>query len=166
MHNVESMLLKRPSGTKQDTWEATKEVFESRMYINEDGQIELPNRVIRRCLVLAAQKAYTILGLKSGKASYKGIVESMVFLNYGGLKINKTKDDCIKQESFVVVSNSKILRIRPMLENWEGEITLTVVNESQLPINILDELMKFAGTFLGLGDYRPEFGRFTAERIK
>ena len=164
MHNVESMLLERPRATKHVDWESSSEVFEARMYLSNEEKIEIPPRVIKKMLSLAAQKAWSVLGLKSGKSSYKQIIESMVFLNDGGLLINKNKDDCIKHESFVVVSSSKVLRVRPMVENWEGKLTLTVVNESQLPVAVLDEIITFGGAFLGLCDYRPEFGRFSVKK--
>jgi hypothetical protein len=62
----------------------------------------------------------------------------------------------------VVVSQARVMRTRPMFRQWatgaEG-----IVDESQLDLDQLGQIADNAGSFVGLGDWRPRFGRFTAK---
>lgn len=59
----------------------------------------------------------------------------------------------------VKVGQAKIIRYRPIFRQWSLKATVMfneeVVNESEVRKAITD-----AGALIGLGDYRPRFGRF------
>ncbi len=166
MQNVHSMNNKRPKKVSHEEWERDESFLKSKCYLAQDETtIAFPPRVMKRLLVESAKKAYTILGLKNGKASYKGIIESLVFVSEPA-RTNKKISDIELDEQFVTVSNSKVLRVRPRIDNWTANFELTVLDPSLLPEDILDELVSFAGQFLGIGDYRPDYGRFSAKRKK
>ena len=163
MQNVHSMNKSRPKKISHADWERTDEFFQSKMYL-EGKQIAFPPRVMKRLLIEAAKKAYTILGLKNGKASYKQLIESLVFIPEA-TRTNKKIEDCEYDEQFVTVSSSKVLRVRPRIEGWTAKLNIMVLDPSLLPLDILDEIVEFAGAFLGLGDYRPDYGRFSVKRV-
>lgn len=59
----------------------------------------------------------------------------------------------------VKVGAAKIIRYRPIFRNWSAKATVLfngeIVNQSEVKKAIED-----AGALIGLGDYRPRFGRF------
>lgn len=65
------------------------------------------------------------------------------------------------------VGKSKHVRVRPRFDGWSLTGTLDVWDE-QLTIAALKDILKFAGAYKGLGDWRPSsrtpgpFGRFEA----
>ena len=65
----------------------------------------------------------------------------------------------------VKVGTAKLMRYRPVFRQWSTRATVAfndeVVNESEIKKAISD-----AGLMIGLGDYRPRFGRFEVEFVK
>jgi hypothetical protein len=57
---------------------------------------------------------------------------------------------------------AKIMRYRPIFRNWSLSATV-VVNEDVVNINEVKKALVDAGALIGLGDYRPRFGRFNVE---
>ena len=72
-----------------------------------------------------------------------------------------------KHRASVKVGTSRVIRTRPIFFEWVTEAQ-GVLDESQLDLADLTVIAENAGAFIGLGDWRPRFGRFTAtvERIK
>lgn len=68
------------------------------------------------------------------------------------------------------IGQSKHIRVRPMFENWSIVTSVAVVDpaESGITMEILQKILNKAGSFCGLGDWRPssrtpgQFGRFKA----
>lgn len=62
----------------------------------------------------------------------------------------------------VKINNVKIMRYRPIFKKWSIAATIAfnedVVSESDVKKALLD-----GGNLIGLGDYRPRFGRFDTE---
>lgn len=59
----------------------------------------------------------------------------------------------------VKVGTSKVMRCRPIFRKWK--LTFVVgFDESSLQRHDLDRVVRDTGEMVGLGDYRPRFGRF------
>lgn len=64
----------------------------------------------------------------------------------------------------VVVNGKKVMRCRPVFQTWAVEFT--VIHDPEfLSRETLVEIVRTAGRRVGLGDYRPRFGRFAIESI-
>ncbi len=61
----------------------------------------------------------------------------------------------------VGVGQSRVMRTRPIFREWSVQAD-GMLDESQLELEQLAELAQNAGDFIGLGDWRPRFGRFDA----
>lgn len=59
----------------------------------------------------------------------------------------------------VKVGTSKIMRCRPIFRTWEANFSV-LYEESGIQRSELDRCLECAGSMVGLGDYRPRFGRF------
>ena len=60
----------------------------------------------------------------------------------------------------VRVVQARIVRCRPQWNNWSADFELEVLNPDILSFKKLREIVDYAGKFLGIGDYRPRYGRF------
>lgn len=161
MHNVNSMLLEKPQTVTHAEWEKSQEVFKSRMYIKGD-KLEIPSRVWKAILVEGAKKCG--IKQKGKRSTYADIIKATVFMPEG-MALDQNMKDVVKEQGFVSIQNSKVLRIWPKLDTWSGTLNLTLADERQMGVATLEEILKFAGLFVGAGDYRPEFGRFTIAKL-
>lgn len=62
----------------------------------------------------------------------------------------------------VKVSTSKLMRYRPIFRQWSFDATITI-NDKVLEERDVVKALTDAGQLVGLGDYRPRFGRFEAK---
>ncbi|WP_414167151.1 hypothetical protein ACMATS_05955 [Streptoverticillium reticulum] len=61
----------------------------------------------------------------------------------------------------VTVQRAKVVRTRPIFKNWSCEAE-GILNTTVLSLDELQEIATNAGTMIGIGDYRPRFGRYKA----
>lgn len=155
-------LMKRTTAKRTKTEEDYEELARLEhwggLYFDEQLGPFLPGQNFERCLVDAARIT------KSGKKIERGVfIESNVNpVGYDGPRTIELlwKDENFRHMASVKVGMSRVMRTRPMFRNWsvyaDGQYDAAVIN--------LDELREIAGTagrMIGLGDWRPRFGRFT-----
>ena len=63
------------------------------------------------------------------------------------------------------VRQNRVPRTRPRFDAWEAEVKVTYNDELLNPEEIF-ELLKIAGEQVGIGDWRPKFGRFVVDVSK
>lgn len=66
------------------------------------------------------------------------------------------------------IGQAKHVRVRPRFDKWEAAGTITVFDET-ITTDVLRNVLTFAGTYAGIGDWRPSspkspgpYGKFTA----
>ena len=64
----------------------------------------------------------------------------------------------------VVIGRVKVLRTRPKFDEWSVDLTLIFDGEFMRRETLLD-IVRLAGRRVGVGDYRPRFGRFMLSAI-
>lgn len=132
-----------------------------RIYKDADGNYCHPCESFTKALVKAAR------GKKFGKNSAPNLIMAGVFPAEPSCKILDAKGKPMKKYSIdrrgVVIGKSRVLRCRPCWSGWTMQVPL------EIDMNILNEksvkeVLRLAGRFPGIGDYRPEkggaFGRF------
>jgi hypothetical protein len=60
----------------------------------------------------------------------------------------------------VKVGTSRVMRCRPLFPDWTIEVNATM-DPAQLNLDTLQAIVNDAGQMVGLGDYRPRYGRFS-----
>lgn len=61
----------------------------------------------------------------------------------------------------VMIQRAGINRVRPaMRAGWEASFDLLVMLPEYVDANMLRETIESAGRLIGIGDFRPTFGRF------
>jgi hypothetical protein len=61
------------------------------------------------------------------------------------------------------VQRNRVMRTRPRFHEWAATITVTY-NDELLNATDIHELLVLTGEIIGLGDWRPKFGRFVVEK--
>lgn len=141
-------------------------------YATPDGEIYQPATHFDGCLVKAAA-GYKIQGGR-GK-TYKDLFKGNVFVSpdmiLHGVKVPETLDTDADKPLYldmrpVVVQRARVVRIRPCFKpGWKLDFEITVLDD-QVPPNVVNEVLALAGRTVGVGDFRPRFGRFMVTKFE
>jgi len=147
--------------TDADYAERDRLEWEGSFYYDDKIGPYIPSDNIERCIQLGAQKS------RLGKDFAAGLFcdQDIIPLQYDGPRDLDAlyKDSRFRIVRSVRVQNSRIMRIRPLIPSgWSLNLKLdyddSILNERSVLKAIAD-----AGTYCGLGDWRPKFGRFVLE---
>lgn len=136
---------------------------EAEMYLYKDsqGNIVVPAINIKACLRDAGRN-YKISGRKT---TYGAAIKAGIDIEpapYVPLKHNGWEVDIRP----VVVQRNRILRARPRFDEWELEFTIVNKDPQVLLKDTMKKVVEDAGRWIGLGDFRPEFGLFEVVEFK
>jgi len=156
--------MKQVSGKRSKTDADYEELahieFNAALYMDKDGPI-IPNTVIDSMVVNAAKKS------KEGMIAKSGVFcLTSARLDYDGPRTAAElwEDERFRFSAIVRVGMARVARMRPIFKDWSAIITLNVEDTAVNPSRI-DDWLRVAGTQVGLCDWRPQFGRFTSERV-
>ena len=135
-------------------------------YSNGDGEIYQPAVHFESTMIKAAVN-FKITG-KRGK-TYKDLFKSAVFVSPEmiphDIKIPDELDEDGDKPLYldlrpVVVNRARVVRIRPAFSpGWKLEFEIECLDD-QINESLLQDVLDYAGKTVGIGDYRPRFGRF------
>jgi len=148
--NEESSTKLRKAGTQYNT----EEEAEKALYKDEKGNIVQPSIHLESAMVEAAVN-YRIPG--QSRKTYKNPFRAGIFVE-PRLIPHKIPKWVIDLQS-VVIQRSRIMRARPRLDEWELDFQILNIDERITP-NIIKSILVEAGNFVGIGNYRPRYGRF------
>ena len=128
------------------------------LYQDDKGKIYQPAEHILGALVMAAKNfSY------EKKRTYKEIVKSSVFVNPAVIYHEHQKWQIDRRP--VVVMKARIVRARPRFDKWALAFEIEFDNEV-MGKDKLKEMLDYAGQRVGIGDYRPAFGRFIVTKFE
>jgi hypothetical protein len=137
--------------------------FLNSLYLDDSGRVCMPTLNIRKSLIEGARLH------KGGKEVERGvlILDTTVPLEYDGPKnIEKLwEDQRFRDARSVRVGQGRIIRYRPTFKEWSLTVAL-LVNEEIINTSSLLHYWLDAGAMIGLGDFRPLFGRYTVEIVR
>lgn len=143
--------------TEDDLLEISRLEWLGGLYYDNDAGVHIPGYNILACIISGGKLH------KLGSAIRRAVVvqEDMVPLKYDG---PKDPDKLFADKRFVdirsvKVGTSKVVRCRPIFKSWAVEFSV-LYDEASIQKNELDMCLRSAGAMVGLGDYRPRFGRF------
>lgn len=158
--------LKALTGKRKKTDEDLEEIkwveWFGGLYLDDKGKVVVPGQNVHKCLVEGARK------FKEGKLIEQGVLETAPFfpLEYDGpkdhAKLKGNRRFCSYRT--VVVNGKRCMRARPIFQDWSLTVSFTVDTDVLNPDRV-EAAMILAGERIGLGDNRPRFGRFIAERV-
>lgn len=131
--------------------------LESYVYRGENGNLSLPGEYLRQSIIGAARfRQDPRSPRKSAMDLYKAGVVAITDLADLGVK----EADYIDRRR-VLVQRNAITRERPALrEGWQATIELMVLLPEYIDKTTLLEVVGQAGRLIGVGDFRPTYGRF------
>lgn len=145
--------------TDEDHEELARLEHSGSLYLDSEVGPHIPGQNFERCLVDAARIT------KAGKKIERGVfVETDVNpISYDGPRDldGLWKDENFRHAASVKIGTNRVTRTRPQFRRWiveaEGTYDPAIINLGEL-----QEIATTAGLMIGLGDWRPRFGRFAA----
>ena len=142
------------------------------LYVDEKNGVYQPASHFELSMTKAAA-SFKVTG-KRGK-SYKDLVAANVVIDpekiLFGIENPKDLDTDADKNLYldlrpVVIQRARVVRIRPAFKpGWELGFTINVMDD-ELPSGILQDILTLAGKTVGIGDYRPKFGRFSVAQFE
>lgn len=147
---------KKRTKTEADHVEIARLEFGGGLYTNGNGPC-LPAFNILRCLQDGAKR------LKRGPDVLRGVYPLVDHADvvYEG---PRGTDELWKSGEFALrktvgIQRSRTMRTRPIFTDWATELAVEV-DSSIWDLDTLAEVWRLAGTFCGIGEMRPVYGRF------
>lgn len=130
---------------------------ESYVWRDEEGFLCLPGEYLRGAIVAAAKFHQDPRSpRKSAMDLFKAGVVSLTDLASLGAKEWDYED-----RRRVVVQRNGVTRVRPaMRKGWKATINLMVTTPEYINPEFLQQVIAKAGLLVGVGDFRPTYGRF------
>jgi hypothetical protein len=152
-----SSIASKRKKTDDDLAELARLEFIGGVYETDDGQVGIPAWNVFKSLQEGARLN------KLGRHVERGVLPigaDILPIKHDGPNTVRAMWDagCYDQRS-VKVGTSKVTRTRPLFRNWTVDVTFAVDTE----VIRMDELVMVAenaGRLVGIGDYRPRFGRY------
>ena len=141
--------------TEADFIELARIEYFAGLYMGENGPI-IPSVMLEAVITGGAKKA------KNGKLAEAGvIVDRHVDLEYDG---PRTPEELVANDRFrltcpVRIGQQKVIRTRPIFPQWAAEVEIKYLDDIINERDLLTAL-RAAGTYVGVGDWRPRNGRF------
>lgn len=131
--------------------------LESYVWRNNKGELCIPGEYFRQSIINAAKfKQDPRSPRKSAMDLFKAGVVVVTELASLGVK----EWDFVDRRR-VTIQRNGITRLRPgMQEGWEVSFEIQILLPEYIDENLLHEVLSSAGRLIGVGDFRPTFGRF------
>ena len=136
---------------------------EAGLYLNAKKQVILPTRVLEAHIAEGARKT------KEGPRALAGMfVDTDGVLAYDGgplsvAEILDSEDHQLRLS--VVVGQAKVMRVRPIFTNWSTTFEVSILEE-MVTSDMLRTWITNGGDFVGIGDYRPRYGRYDLRKFE
>lgn len=147
----------KSAAAKNSTAKKTDDI-ESYVYRLPNGNLALPGEYLRGAIIVAAKSRQDPRSpRKSAMDLFRAGVVSMTPLADLGIKSWEFVD-----RRRVVVQRNAVPRSRPGVRaGWRAEVELMVNTAEYITAALLREVIIDAGRLVGVGDFRPTFGRFS-----
>lgn len=147
------------SKTDDDHLEMARLEHAGGLYFDDEIGPYVPGDNIWRCIQDAAKKRKLGQQIKSGLI----VTTDVNPLAYSGPRTvdGLWEDENFRHQASVKVQTSRVIRTRPIFREWATEAEC-IYDPAQLDMADIEAIVEIAGTIIGLGDWRPRFGRFEA----
>lgn len=151
----EAEILKRAKSAKKTKNLTDEEAYEMHAYKNKAGKFIQPAEMIEAAMVKAA-----VSFTWKGKKTYKDIMKGGVVVDPVEIVHKNQQFEMFSKWGVNSTTRGAIWVVRPRINEWELTFTIDIINSDQLDDRILKDILEYAGTYIGIGAWRPKFGRF------
>lgn len=119
-----------------------------------------------RAFLIQCSKKSRIACPKSVGKTWTSYIESCVLPESSIIKYKKLypKGMMVNGNPSAKGGSSKVYKIRPCMSGWTCKLVF-VDTQDLLDKEIVEEMIRTGGLFIGLSDYRPLFGRFAVKKV-
>lgn len=131
-----------------------KEQFEMHAY-RTGKKFCQPAEMIEAAMVKAA-----VNFRMEGKKSYKDVIKGGIIIEPDQIihKIQKVEMDARWGRN--KTTGGAVWVVRPRFDQWRLEFTVTLLQDERVSGEVLKDILSYAGLYVGIGAWRPKFGRF------
>lgn len=134
--------------------------IESYVYRDQEGFLSIPGEYIRAAMSGPQGAAKYRQDPRSPRKSALDLYRAAVIVETELASLGVKDWDYLDQRR-VTIQRNGITRVRPaMLAGWRAEFNLLVVLPEYVPPADLRDVLYNAGRLVGIGDFRPTYGRF------
>jgi hypothetical protein len=156
---------KRTGKTEDDLIELGNIETESKIYFDDDVKVYVPTRWLTEAICTAAFRT-----IKIGKDKMRGGIfaaEEKAALIYKGMEKVKTIKDVVNNPEFrhramLPQGQVRVAKDFPIYKGWSFS-TVIEFDDSVVDFDGLKRIVEYTSMYVGFGDFRPTFGRATAE---
>ncbi len=131
--------------------------IESYVYRTLDGELAIPGEYLRGAIVNAAKFRQDP---RSPRKSAMDLFKAAVVVTTPLASLGVKNWDYLDKRR-VMIQRNGINRVRPAMQaGWKARFDLMITLPEYVDRNVLRETVESAGRLIGLGDFRPTFGRF------
>jgi len=136
------------------------------LYRDKEGRIVVPARCVKATMVNAA-KEFKVPG-KRGK-TYRDYVRAGIIIEPMDIPLITPNGDPERAWEIdlqpVVIDRGRVMAARPRFDEWALEFDVIIVDPIITPENV-KLFLENAGKYVGLLDYRPEYGLFKVTKFE
>jgi hypothetical protein len=152
-------VTKKRVKTDDDHREMARLEWRGSLYWSERSGVHIPGRNIEKCFIEGARIS------RAGRQVERGlfVLTNEAPLSYDGPKEMDALwlDERFRDRRSVGVGPRRVMRTRPIFPDWSVDVEAEL-DTSVLGMEELRRIASEAGRQIGLGDFRPRYGRFTA----
>lgn len=154
---IKKVTSKRTGKTDDDHEEIARLEHLAGLYYDPGIGPYMPGRNVEACTVKAG--GITRMGTKLKQALF--VTTDINPLAYNGPRDldGLWADENFRYMSSVKVGQARVMRCRPQFREWRFECD-AILDTSVIDLADLRDVLETAGQRIGLGDFRPRFGRF------
>jgi hypothetical protein len=170
MPDLSQPKTKTKNQAKEDPTEREYRIWKTKAYTLEDGRLIIPAENIHQSIKDGAKYwGGKIPG--EGQKRYTDVITSAAVCSHVDLACH-IDDPRVIPYGCNVNGNpsagkggSMVYKIRPLIQPWGGTFSIFVFDD-RLDIDVLATVIQFAGTFKGVCDHRPTYGRYELKEIE
>jgi hypothetical protein len=149
--------VKEKADSKKGSTAKKSDNVESYVYRNDPGEICIPGEYFRMSIINAAKFSQDP---RSPRKSAMDLFKAGLAVLTELCSLGSKEWDFLDQRR-VQVQRSGITRVRPAMHaGWRAVIEIQVLLPEYITPHLLNEVTSRAGKLVGVGDFRPTYGRF------
>jgi len=163
MHRYNPEAVAAKSAAAKNSKAKKSDDVESYVYRNPDGELCVPGVAFHSAIYTAAKSRQDP---RSPRKSAMDLYKAGVVVETQLASMGVSTWDYLDTRR-VVVQRNAVSRVRPaMLAGWQATFFVTVITPEYIDPGQLHEVMAMAGRLIGVGDFRPTFGRFNVSNFE
>lgn len=152
----EKKILERKSSARAKVKDLTdKEQFEMHAYKNKAGKFYQPSEMIEACMTKAA-----VNFKMEGKKSYKDVIKGGIVVDPSEIVHKNQKPVMDARWGRNKNTGGAVWVVRPRFDKWSLEFEIDLLQDERVSPENLRAILDYAGLYVGIGAWRPKFGRF------